>query len=1399
MASSLPSSSSITISDTPLWEKCKENAAPLERGRNVVVLEQSFQTASSDKDATIRHYESIVQRYERQSANQTLSEDDDPLIHWLSYTKFYQESFPADKNGQFLLMERCFRTMMKHEKYCDDPRYIRVCCLYAVMSSREQEIFRFMYQQHIGLRTAAFWAAWAFKAEKDGDFKKANEILTMGLEKYKAHPLQVLQQRYLQFQRRFVKHLANQQDAELVELEEYAQETQRGALGGLSREATRRNDRSQMSAYASSSHSRFESSTATYRDTSRSHQRGYDENVFTAAGGFAIYTDEHTSNSRNMFDDSFSTGRTDRVLEREKDLRKENTLAAERWNERGGLSRSVYDNPFDVSMRSQHQAPSFSVHIDEEHVAQHQREEDYRQTRAHHMRKNRDERAFQERGDGSSHIAEMLSKDPLRYLKDPSLMVSDKSVAETVVASNANRSSSKAYALKMPLVSKSVGRQRPALIPVDPTKGFHPSLLVNSRGVEQCFEEARANARYYKLAPSSENFNLFHKPVFINDSFNANLESDVSMETATIHFTMPMLVHPPAAPLEPETQPGVAQSDSLVLQDTFDNDNAKSASMDGLRHVHGNSIGQRSHVVDARQVYLPSNGLPPRPHIQTIPYEDKSYESSFQSAGRSYESSFHSAASSTVDEAIAVGGPLRKEEQTLNAAAASKDISMMFSSPAPAPIAEASRYGERSIDDAMVNLENGNSFLRRDIKVGHSNEARGRKGIEFQIFCETAGDSIEGADVSAIASPTMRHEQTPAGIQAQTNASGMGFTIFEGVSQDSDERREAGAVGANEAATPTGLLDKILGDDSSDDQSSIASGDQLGTGRQLDLPIKQLPRRARGEETADISDLIGCLSSPTEIGDRLSELPLKQLRARGEETADISDLSGCLSSPTETTDRLSKLPFNQLPRRARGEETADISDLIGCLSSPTEIGNGYGRSLTTVEEEPSMFDRHLSTDVDNINMQALDGNICPDDTTALSKFGDLSGIAYADDDATMTVNLNLAMKGSISHSKHFESEIKSAVQRLKARGRGHFPVGASLTEVLASEGLIVTCPSEVIPRVFKTPKISNGTEITFGKKKAIIKCELGRGAFGIVVLLETGAAGNTIAVKVQQPTESLAVEYEIMSKITERLHSRESAAMAYFPRPLAYLAAASGAMMSMTAASSSGVSVVDLVNVYKTRLKCNVPGILALHYTSRMLHHLELLHWRAKILHCDTKADNWILSKSDLLSTGMPVDGAELTLVDFGRAVDLESLAKQADTGPMEVMLNGIESPTEMQCVAMRKGLPWSYDIDTVGVCATAHVLLFGKHMAIAQDVKKRWMPSEPFKHDDQQQLWIAIFGSLLNLDDVSKTAIGSHPNSVRRLRAQIETFLSIRQDQLMDALQKQAQVLPSSRQELYE
>ena len=51
----------------------------------------------------------------------------------------------------------------------------------------------------------------------------------------------------------------------------------------------------------------------------------------------------------------------------------------------------------------------------------------------------------------------------------------------------------------------------------------------------------------------------------------------------------------------------------------------------------------------------------------------------------------------------------------------------------------------------------------------------------------------------------------------------------------------------------------------------------------------------------------------------------------------------------------------------------------------------------------------------------------------------------------------------------------------------------------------------------------------------------------------------------------------------------------------------------MTAGSNSGMTLIDVVNTYK-KITGNVPELLAMYYTSRMLKHLELLHRYGKVL-----------------------------------------------------------------------------------------------------------------------------------------------------------------------------------------
>jgi len=354
-------------------------------------------------------------------------------------------------------------------------------------------------------------------------------------------------------------------------------------------------------------------------------------------------------------------------------------------------------------------------------------------------------------------------------------------------------------------------------------------------------------------------------------------------------------------------------------------------------------------------------------------------------------------------------------------------------------------------------------------------------------------------------------------------------------------------------------------------------------------------------------------------------------------------------------------------------------------------------------------------------------------------------------------------------------------------------------KALSAKHQVYDVPKYVLPRVFRRKLLDQGAEIKIGRTSGTVKQELGRGAYGVVVLLniedDNNSGEKTFALKAQSSIESLAWEYEIIKKIEDRIgprwnadQRRQKSSPFPYPKALAFVALADGGLMSMTAASQSGLNLVDVVNMYNTQLGEKVPELIAIHYTARMLHHLEKLHWHGKILHCDVKPDNWVLCSSD------GIDARELVLVDYGRAIDLSDLATDG-IDAMDVKLSGDAMENDMMCVAMRNQRPWSFDVDTFGVCASAHVLLFGTHIEIERGSDKKWMPRQHFRRYHQASLWRAVFGTLLNHDE--GTLIGSRPKSLRALREKLEDYVSGHTKQLDDLLRKQARMLPTSRPQL--
>ena len=181
------------------------------------------------------------------------------------------------------------------------------------------------------------------------------------------------------------------------------------------------------------------------------------------------------------------------------------------------------------------------------------------------------------------------------------------------------------------------------------------------------------------------------------------------------------------------------------------------------------------------------------------------------------------------------------------------------------------------------------------------------------------------------------------------------------------------------------------------------------------------------------------------------------------------------------------------------------------------------------------------------------------------------------------------------------------------------------------------------------------------------------------------------------------------------------------------------------------------------------------------------------------KPDNFVLSSSNSpQSSFCDIDFSDLTLVDWGRAIDLVQHSLDSEDEGRNVTFIGNAAPKGMQCVSMKSQRKWSFDTDTYGILCSAHVLLFGEHMEIKKGRENKWKISATFKRYWNQDLWHEIFDTLLNPDDLG-SAIGSRSSNLRLLWRKIDFYLKDdrEQDKLRGLLARQARILPDSRDKI--
>lgn len=375
----------------------------------------------------------------------------------------------------------------------------------------------------------------------------------------------------------------------------------------------------------------------------------------------------------------------------------------------------------------------------------------------------------------------------------------------------------------------------------------------------------------------------------------------------------------------------------------------------------------------------------------------------------------------------------------------------------------------------------------------------------------------------------------------------------------------------------------------------------------------------------------------------------------------------------------------------------------------------------------------------------------------------------------------------------------------------------NLTSLMKTEGQrstrVIDCHGRKVPKWLRGRYPAAGGEVDLDDVTAVTEKILGKGVYGTVMLCrskkatETFAGEQALALKIQAPTGSLAHEYHILRLLEERLGEhdvdlsglsevgarkrkrpsgspsdevdldRRTFPPTTFPKAFSYVQFDDGALLGMSSASSSGVNLVDLVNAYLLK-KEPIPELISIYYASRMLLHLEKLHCVGKILHNDVKPDNWVVSGEN---------GADITLVDFGRSADL---VEAGDGDHLSVSFTGNEAAQGMACPPMRKNKSWCFETDAYGLVASSFLLLDSSHLDIVETADGTWTPCKKLKRYWWQNGWSRVFQNLLNARS------GDVPALMCAIRREFDQYLDEgnRRSNVQSLLAHQKTLLPQTK-----
>ncbi|ONI17128.1 hypothetical protein PRUPE_3G139600, partial [Prunus persica] len=153
--------------------------------------------------------------------------------------------------------------------------------------------------------------------------------------------------------------------------------------------------------------------------------------------------------------------------------------------------------------------------------------------------------------------------------------------------------------------------------------------------------------------------------------------------------------------------------------------------------------------------------------------------------------------------------------------------------------------------------------------------------------------------------------------------------------------------------------------------------------------------------------------------------------------------------------------------------------------------------------------------------------------------------------------------------------------------------------------------------------------------------------------------------------------------------------------------------------------------------------VLCIYYTIEMLYMLETL-LGVGIVRGDFKPDNLLIryARNDFTTDGFsdrsgPWHDQGLCLVDWGRGIDMHLF-------PDNMEFKGDCRTSGFRCAEMQENRPWTFQVDTYGLCVVVHLMLHNSYM----EIEKKLSPEGGYIYQPKYwnaELWRNLFTKRLN------------------------------------------------------